>query len=257
METNAFLNSVFPNLSFHAPRHYFWVTFFICKPYGNKCFPEFFISEWFLPSIFVNTFLLICSYANHMKTNAFLNLCVPECVLPFTSPILVYSLLHAETYWKPMISWIRYFRSFLSIHFINTVLLTLAVGNHIENIWFHEFVISESFFPFTSSMVVLLTCSIENHMEPMIPWTIYFRMCHSIYVVNTLRCINICMLKPNGNQWLHESCISESFLQFTSPILLHEPLQSETIRKHATEFMHSWFPNLPFDSLRQYLLFTT
>ena len=124
METNAFLNSVFPNLPFHSHRHYFLVICFICKPYGNKCVPEFCISEFVLPCTspllfshlfhmqtlwkqmlswilyfrmvpsihFVNTFLLTCSYANHMKTNAFLNLCVSECVLPFTSPILVYSL---------------------------------------------------------------------------------------------------------------------------------------------------------------------
>ena len=82
METNAFLNSVCPNPSFHSRRHYLCSHLFICKPYGNQIFLGLCISEYFIPftsQLLVNHVCVCKPYG----TNAFPNSVFPN--LPFHS----------------------------------------------------------------------------------------------------------------------------------------------------------------------------
>ena len=98
---------------------------------------------------------------------------------------LFINLFNWKTTWKPIIYWILDFRIFPSIHLVSTF-ENFFMFKQFEHKIFNEFLISGSFLPFTSSILVLLTVS--------------FR-------------------KPYENQWCHESCISECFFPFTSSIL--------------------------------------
>ena len=152
METNAFLNYLFTNRSFHSPRHYFflnkplhmktiwkpmlsWIIysrmcpsihlattckshFFIGKLYGHRSFLEFCMSEAFLQ--FTSPLLLShFSYANSMEPKL-------SCILYFRifpsiyRATTCYSRLQLQTIGKQMLSWILYFRIFPSIHLATT-----------------------------------------------------------------------------------------------------------------------------------------
>ena len=124
------MNSLFlDSLSFHIVNSLF-IYLFISKPYENKCFPEFFISEFSLISHRQFVFYLIV----HIKTiwkqmiAWILYFWIP---LLFTSSIRFYLPSHSKTIWKQMLSWILYF--WILIPFTSSIRFYSPV--HLKTIW--------------------------------------------------------------------------------------------------------------------------